>query len=86
MRRPQPHRLDARDVSCTPCGGRVRVIESALEFDERVVRGVYGWKTRHVVDRNNITSETDMENTLTRIERYYYEQRQLQDKLWESQL
>jgi hypothetical protein len=52
--------------------------------DECVVRGVHGWKTCRVVDRNNITSETDMEDTHTRIERYYHEQRQLQDKLRES--
>ena len=49
-----------------------------------VVRGVHGWKTRRVFDRDNITSKKDMENVLTRLERYRHEQRQLQDKLRES--
>ena len=50
---------------------------------EGVVRGAHGWKTRRVFDRDNITSEKDMEEALTRAERYRHEQRQLQDKLRE---
>jgi hypothetical protein len=46
-----------------------------------VVRGVHGWKMRRVFDRDNIPSEKDMEDALTRTERYRHEQRQLQDKL-----
>jgi len=41
------------------------------------VRGVHGWKTYRVYDRDNITSEKDMEDALTRAERYRHEQRQL---------
>ncbi len=44
---------------------------------ECVVRGVQGWKTYRVYDRDNITSEKDMEDALTRAERYRHEQRQL---------
>ena len=44
---------------------------------ECVVRGVHGWKTYRVYDRDNITSEKDMEDALTRAERYCHEQRQL---------
>jgi hypothetical protein len=44
---------------------------------ECVVRGVHGWKTCRVYDRDNITSEKDMEDALTRAERYRHEQRQL---------
>ena len=49
-----------------------------------VVMGVHGWKIRRVFDRDNNTSKKDMENVLTRLERYRHEQRQLQDKLRES--
>jgi hypothetical protein len=35
-----------------------------------VVRGVHGWKTRRVFDRDDIISKQDMEDALTRIERY----------------
>jgi hypothetical protein len=49
-----------------------------------VVRGVHGWKTRCVFDRDNITSKKDIEDALTRLERYRHEQRQLQDKLQAS--
>ena len=55
----------------------MRVIESALEFTQV-------WKIRRVFDQDNITSKKDMENVLTRLERYRHEQRQLQDKLRES--
>jgi len=51
---------------------------------ECVVRDVHGWKTRRVFDRDNIASKEDMEEALTRLERYRHEQRQLQDKLWAS--
>ena len=44
---------------------------------ECVVRGVHGWKTRRVCGRDNITSEKDMWDALTRAERYRHEQRQL---------
>ena len=44
---------------------------------ECVVKGVHGWKTRRVFERDNITSEKDMWDALTRAERYRHEQRQL---------
>ena len=44
---------------------------------ECVVRDVHGWKTRRVRNQDNIASEKDMEDALTRAERYRHEQRQL---------
>jgi hypothetical protein len=51
--------------------------------DECVVRGVHGWKTRRVFDRDNITAKKDMESVLPRLEQYRHDQLQLQDKLRE---